>query len=265
MPNIQTQFEELRIRIEERNEPDMPVDGFERLCVSKTNDFFHIDFYGNPFEESYEELLSLISVPTVAGTILSITFRGPDEGANGTRNWNLRPLIESDAQFSNLESFAIQLTKAGDHNRTIVAADYDEDGVISKLVAKSPCLRELTVPSAPSTAFFESVGDQLRFLSVDAGYDHQQFVRNLASSQSFPNLRCLEWGEYNETYMDDFKEHCTPSDDYRLLFSSTAFQLVARFVWRNPALNDDEIRELRKLSRPDLQLLVIRTRSEYLK
>ena len=54
------------------------------------------------------------------------------------------------------------------------------------------------------------------------------------ASSAFRDLSSLEWGEYNETYVDDFRANCTPLEEYRTLFSSEAFRNVKRFVWRNP-------------------------------
>jgi hypothetical protein len=223
---------------------------------------FHLDFYGSPFDESYWDLLEMLGVPAVAERLRAVWLRGPDEGANGTRNWDLEPLVAGPVLFPNLELFSIELTVPAHHNRTIVAAVYEENGVLARLLASSPRLRSLTVPSAPDATFFETAPRPLSFLSVDAGYDTQQFARRLSRSSCFPDLYCLEWGEYNETYLDDWQSRCTPLEDYRELFQSAAFSGVKRFVWRNPLLTNDEIRQL-KSDRRDLQLLVVRTSSEY--
>jgi hypothetical protein len=100
---------------------------------------------------------------------------------------------------------------------------------------------------------------------VDSGYDTQNFIENLAASSSFPNLGRLEFGEYNETYMDDFASHCTPKEDYRRLFTSPAFGSVRFFRWRNPVFSREEIAELRALCpQKGLQFQVIRSSAEYL-
>src|SRR5262249_8817014 len=86
--------------------------------------------------------------------------------------------------------------------------------------------------------------------------------RNLARPSCFPALRCLEFGEYNEKYMEDYATRCTPFADYQALFGAKAFKPVCRFVWRNPACSATKIGQLKAL-RPDLQLLVVRTSAEY--
>ena len=69
----------------------------------------------------------------------------------------------------------------------------------------------------------------LRLLSVDTGYDHQGFIANLARSACFPKLQSFEFGEYNETYIEDSAAHLTPVADYRELFTSRAFAPVKVF------------------------------------
>lgn len=262
MPDVAEQLEALRQRIAGRNEPDMPGAYLQRLAITSTASQFNLDFYGETLEDSYFDLLATIAKPEIAPHIRSLILRGPDEGANGTHNWDIGPLLETDAAFPELETFSVQLNQPADHNRSVIGADYDEDGILAKLLAKSPKMREFTVPSAPNAAFFGVGQRPIRFLSVDAGYDTQDFISNLAKSSCFPNLYCLEWGEYNETYMDDYLASCTPVDHYRQLFQSGAFAKVARLVWRNPVCTDDEINELKEL-KPDLQLLVVRFSDHY--
>lgn len=262
MPNVSEQIESLRRRIGQRNESDVPGTYLQRLAVTQTDDQFNLDFYGDSFEDNYFDLLNTIAQADIAPQMRSLILRGPDEGANGTHNWDIEPLVATDATFLNLDTFAIQLNQPADHNRSIVSSDYDENGILAKLLAKSPKLCELTVPSAPNAAFFDVGERPIRFLSVDAGYDTQDFISNLAKSSCFPALYCLEWGEYNETYMDDYLANCTPTHHYRELFQSNAFRPIARFVWRNPVCTDDEINELKNL-KPDLQLLVVRFSDHY--
>ena len=264
MSDAREQLASLQQRIIDANDEELPVEYLSRLAVVPAGDFFHLDFYGDSFEEGYEDLLTTLTLPEIAASLQSLILRGPDEGANGTKNWDLEPLLSADVSFPQLETFSIQQTQPGDHNCPIVGPEYEENGQIAQLLAKSPQLRELTVPSAPNAEFF-NVGERpLRHLSVDAGYDTQYFIANLASSSCFPELLCLEWGEYNEASSDDDCSKCTAWDDYRALFESKAFSTVGKFVWRNPVCSEDEIQELKKL-KPDLQLqlLIVRFSSDY--
>ena len=262
MPDVRHHLNALRRRIEERNASDVPPDYVDRLAVTEIAGLFDLDFYGDSFGESYVDLLGAIARSEVAAKVRAISLRGPDEGTNGTRNWDLEPLLAGGAAFPRLETFAVQQNSPGDHNRTVIGESYDEEGVLGRLLAKAPSLRELTVPSAPAPNFFEVGPRPLRFLSVDAGYDTQAFIRNLARTSVFRHLTHFEWGEFNETYLDDFPSGCTSLEGYRALLVSPAFSNVGLFVWRNPVLSADEIRTLKQL-RPDLGLLVIRSTAEY--
>lgn len=262
MPNVVEELESLRRRIADLNDAELPAAYLQSLAITQIGDVFHLDFYGDCFEEGYEDLLNTLANPDIAACARSLNLRGPDEGANGTKNWDIEPLLATETSFSELETLAIQLNQPADHNRSVVAADYEEDGVLARLLAKAPRLQELTVPSAPNRAFFEAGHHPLRFLSVDAGYDTQNFISHLAGSTCFFELRTFEWGEYHETYMDDYLTRCTSLDDYRELFQSEAFGSVTRFVWRNPVCTEEQIRELKAL-KPDLQLLVVRYSDKY--
>jgi hypothetical protein len=260
--NVAQQLEALQRRIARRNDTETPVKYLQRLAVTQVGALFHLDFYGNSFDESDEDLFNTLAQPEIAPHIRSLTLRGSDTGANGTRVWDIDSLLATNASFSSLESFVIQLNKVSDHNRTVVGTDYEENGVLAKLLSKAPNLRELTAPSAPNADLF-TVGERpLRYMSIDAGYDTQNFILNLSQSSCFPYLDCLEWGEYQETYMEDFRERCTPYSYYQDLFQSQAFAGVRRFVWRNPVCTEDEIKDLKKL-RPKLQLLIVRASADY--
>jgi len=237
---------------------------YSRLSLVESEGLIHVDFYGDPFESAFSQLCEILCAENIAPTIASLTLRCPDEGANGTCNWNLTGLLEGGTPYSALEMLSIQQNKPSDHNRIVVAADFDEDGVLAKILRKAPMLDALISPSAPDASFFAQRHDRLRYLNVDAGYDTQDFISNLANSNCFPSLRSLEFGEYNETYLDTFPQGCTPFDDYKRLFQSTAFASVQNFTWRNPVCNVEEVSALRAL-RParDLQFKVIRTSSEY--
>lgn len=262
MSKIAAQLESLRQRIADSNEPDTAPDYLERVAITPTDGVFHLDFYGDHAGDSIADLMQTLAQPTIAPYVRSIVLRGPDEGANGTRNWDLEPLLATDAMFSQLKVLSIQLNQPGDHNRSIVGEEFEEDGILARLLAKAPGIEELTAPSAPSAAFFEVGVRPIRLLSIDAGYDTQHFILNLAKSSCFPNLQCLQWGEYHETYIDDYLADCTPLDHYRELFGSNPFASVRSFHWRNPTCTDDEIRELKALT-PALQLLVVHDSSRY--
>jgi hypothetical protein len=255
---------DLQKRLAQRAEANALPEKINCLCVTAVAGRLHLDFFGGPFDEPFQEVLAAVVTPDVATVLASLTLRGPDEGANGTRNWDLSPLASSGAGFPQLRAVSIAQTQPADHNRSIVAADYEEGSVLARLLARAPALESLVTPSAPDADFFRVGERPLQFLSVDAGYDTQGFIRNLAQSSCFPGLRCLEFGEYNETYMEDYAVRCTPFADYQELFGAATFRPVRRFVWRNPACSAAEVGRLKAL-RPDLQLLVVRTSATYVK
>lgn len=70
---------------------------------------------------------------------------------------------------------------------------YSDNGAGGKILNKMPRLTSLTLPSAPATSFFERNAHPLEHLSLQAGFEHQQFIRNLAEAKCFPALKHFEW------------------------------------------------------------------------
>ena len=259
------ELDELLAKVHELAEPDLGEDN-ARVSILDFGSSIHIDFHGSPFEEAYHCLCDAIIDERVSGKLASLRLSSPmDEGANGTRNWDLSPLLKA-GEFPALRVLKIEQNVPESHNRVIVGSIYDEEGVLGALLHKSPRLESLVVPSAPDISFFEIKHQWLRFLSVDAGYDTQNFIQNLADSQSFPSLRHLEFGEYNETYMEDFLDSCTSYADYTKLFKSEAFRAVRNFTLRNPQLTEASIAELRAM-RPSTHLTfqIVRWSSSYIR
>ena len=236
---------------------------FDRLGVIEVHGELHLDFYGDPFQH-LPELLAILASATVAPLLASLRLQGPDEGANGTRNWDLDGLVDGQCAFPRLRYVEIQQNKPGDHNQSIVASSYEEAGVLARLLTKAPTLEFLASPSAPDSEFLQVGERPMRYLNIDAGYDTQGFIGHLSRSSCFPRLQVLEFGEYSQTYMEDFASRCTPLSEYKDLFASKAFASVKHFVWRNPACSDTEIGELRS-ARKDVGLLVVRTSATYLR
>jgi hypothetical protein len=235
-----------------------------RLSIVTTGDLLHVDFYGSPFEEAFDTVCTALRDDAVAPALASLSLRCPDQGMNGTCSFGLEALVSKRSSFPALRSLSLQQNAPATHNRIVIGED-DEGGVLGTLLKAAPALESLVVPSAPDRSFFELANRPLRYLNVDSGYDTQNFVANLAESSSFPKLDHLEFGEYNETYMDDFASHCTPKDDYRRLFTSPAFASVRFFRWRNPVFSGQEIAELRALCpQKELQFQVIRCSAEYI-
>ena len=149
-------------------------------------------------DESYYDLLETIAQADIAPQIRSLMLRGADEGANGTHHWDITPLLQAQVIFSQLETFSIQLNQPGDHNRSIVGKDYSENGDLANLLARSPNLQELTVPSAPSAAFFEVGKHPLRYLMYRCWIRHTKFyLRQLRSFYRFILRNYAVWNGAN--------------------------------------------------------------------
>ena len=263
---LEQALERLRRDVLAMNEPDFPVEYIERFQFIALGGHVHVEFYGDWGGKAYTRFATEIAREPIASAVASIRIGGPDKGANGTRHFDLTPLAEAAAEFTNLRHLLIEQNEPADHNRTILGGrrDYDEEGVLAEIARRAPRLTDLTTPSAPNSEFFKLSLPNLTNLNVDAGFDTQNFILNLSRSSRLPQLRCLQWGEYCETYMEGWGEHCTPFWHYRDLFRSDAFRSVKSFVFKNPACTAAELAELKSL-RPDLQMLVVRWSHEYVR
>lgn len=106
MSNISAQLESLRQRIAQSNAPDGTADYLQDVSIIEVGELFHVDFYGSPFSEGYGDLIDTLAQLEVASQIKSLKFRTPDEGANGTCNWDLEPMLSTDAVFTRLVNTA---------------------------------------------------------------------------------------------------------------------------------------------------------------
>jgi hypothetical protein len=260
-------LDRLRQLVHGSNDPEPPRDPqyTQRFQFYELGGLFHVEFYGEPWWEDgevYSQVMAGISSDPIAPAIASLRLGGPDEGANGTKNWDLTALATTNATFANLQYLLIEQNRPGNHNCSIVAKDkaYDEEGVLAEIVRRAPKLGRLMSPSAPSREFFDVDLPSLGHLNVDAGYDSQDFILNLSQSASLPRLRQLDWGECNVSSMND--ERSTPFAHYQALFRSKAFRQVTSFVLRNPSCSTAELAEL-KAMRPDLQMLVVKCTQKY--
>jgi hypothetical protein len=239
-------------------------DATEKLYVAEVSGRLHVEFYGSPFGTFVADLLSLLREPDIAASLRSLTFRGSDEGDNGTRNWDFTPLLNSEVAFPNLITLFIEPTAPEHHNHSILAVDYDEDGQLARFLTAAPALRSLTAPSAPDHRFFEVGPHPLINLRIATGYDHQNFIRNLSQSACFPELRVLDFTDYEERYADNYPAACTPFEDYQRLFTSPLTKGIQRFILRNPVLSQEQLARLRTL-RPNMPFSVIYCNGHYIR
>jgi hypothetical protein len=258
-------LQKLQKQISDGNAPTRDDYYTERLYFAEVHGLLHVEFYGEASGESFFELCELLCDGDVAYSLKSLTFRGQDGGTNGTRTWDFSSVIEREVIFSNLTSLYVEPTLVEHHNRTLMEAmdTFEEQGMIGRLLAKMPKLEILTVPSAPDATFF-NVGERpLVVLQVDAGYNHENFILNLSQSLNFPLLRHLDFGDYSQTYMDNFIESYTPFSHYKQLFLSSHFKNLRGITIRNSLLTTEQLQTLRDI-RKDLQVYVIQSSGNYI-
>ena len=238
----------------------------ERLTLSEHDGLISIDFYASPFKENFTTLLDILSEDAVASQLQRLSFHAPDEGANGTRPWDFESLLNKPILFPNLIQLSIEWYEPINHNRPVTATrtQYEEQGMLAKWVSKAPELLFLSAPSAPNKAFFERSRHPLERLNIQAGFDAQDFVLNFAHSNCFPELWRFEYQDYNEEYIQNYQENCTPLTHFYELFQSSAFASIRVFVWHNPIFAMDDLSKLKAL-RPDLHFMVVRSSKEYVK
>jgi len=253
---------ELQECISESSQFNWDGGDYERLLFAEVKGLLHIEFYGEPWRETFAGFVKLVCIPDVASKIGALFFRSPDEGANGTNNWDFSKLIESEITFPNLKILFVEPYQLDWHNHPIIAECLEEAGMISKLITKMPNLQSMTVPNAPDASFFEMRRQSLSYLRVESGYDHQNFILNFSRSLCFPNLEVLDFSDYNEQYVDDYPAACTPFEYYVELFRSQAFASIRMFVLRNAVLSETELAELHGL-RKDITFRFVKSYGDY--
>lgn len=235
----------------------------------------HVAYSGEVDEEVFDRVAECLVQRDVASSLVSLELGGPDEGANGTREWVLSKLAKSPARFPKLRRFFVAPTKPEDHNQSLIVRSdliMAEGGDIARLVAKMPKLVELTVPNAPDASFFEVPLERLEYVRIGSAFDTQGFIGNLARSERLPSLHIVDFaesGQWHAEWADARSQHLvTPFADYEALFASALMARVHTFVLRNTCLTLEQLAALEGRLRPErkgaLQFQVIQdTRGGY--
>jgi hypothetical protein len=113
--------------------------------------------------------------------------------------------LSSNKVFPNLTHFYIQ----HESEDGCVISDDDEFG--GKLLGKLPKIKKLHLVSAPNIDFFEKECHTLTTLEVCGGYENNNFLQNLKSSNYFPNLKEFSYKDINKAWTG------TPDEDGMLL------------------------------------------------
>lgn len=247
------------------DDPRQPLWGqlLQHLSIAPLHGGLQVTFHGNPWDETFAWTLACLADPRVADTIVSLSFTGLDEGANGTREWEFTPLLDSAVNFPRLRSLSIRPTEPDHHNTSLVqraGTIMEEAGDIARFAAKAPHLTQLEVPNAPDASFFDVALPQLATLRIGAGWDTQNFIDNLAAANTLPALGRLDFSEstaLRSMWADARPEGTvTPYAAYTRLFSSTAFDSVHSFILRNSGLDLEQLQALQAV-RPRLQFMVV--------
>lgn len=247
---------DLQRRIAKSNHPEWPDALTEKLWFFEGTGGLHLEFYGSAGGESCHKLLDLLCVPEVAAKVVSLVLRGPDEGRDGIREWNLHRLATCHVTFHHLIRLFVEPTQPGHrHRSTLAGADADGEAVAA-LLSRLPVLESLTLPAVTGRRIFEGMVQPIQELSVDGAAGHHGFIAHLAASPILPRLQSLDFRDVEDG------GHHTPFADYRALFESTAFDSVRSLVLREARIAPDQLRQLKRL-RPDLDITLIDTRVRF--
>ena len=245
--------------------PDHPLWAvqYNYLSMAPLRNGLHVEYFGSTYDEPLEITLECLSDQAVADRIASLVFSGPDEGANGTREWNFEALLAADVTFPILRSLVVRPTEPDHHNASLIVHEgtiMEEGGDIARLVAKMPYLSELTVPNAPDASFFGQSLPHLTSLRIGGNYNTQHFIDNLAASANMPRLTSLDFTESTELQMTWLKERdddlVTPLAAYERLLNSRVGEALKTLCLRNTRLSLAELAALQAI-RPTLQFMVI--------
>lgn len=241
---------------------------YEKLSFVEFDGLFDIRYFGGgrpDDNEIFGDLLNLL----VANPCLvrSLHLAGPDEGANGLKEWRLEPLADCGQAFVQLIDFQVQLYELGDHNIPVLGAvDQDEKNLATllNLLGKLPNLLTLSIPEVPGAGFEEVLSRHLRVLRVQAVNDHRSFIKSLAALPLDFSLDFTDTVFIEKTGAPDLPATFgkpTPFQDYQALMGHK--RLPSRWHWklRESSLTKSQLFELQNTNR-DVQFLHIPTKRE---
>jgi hypothetical protein len=257
---MQALFEPLNAAISRTNDerdfsPTHPW--FHRLIVDESGGLIDIEYRGE-YELWFrdrtsvpvlEQLLRVLASGDIAPTLRSFTYRTDAvRAANGTYDYTIDPLVYGSHTFPNLARVCLDQGE-GEHGYKILSSpgagdDWSEAGAIARLLERAPRLSELVTPGPPNEGFFDGPRHPLRRLDVDAGFDHARFIKHLATSSRFGELRHVVFTDFRQRYLDDWRERTTTFDDYAAFFSSPIASQLDSICLRDVNLTEDEVRSL---------------------
>lgn len=96
----------------------------------------------------------------------------------------------------------------------------------------------------PNESFFRGPRHPLRSLNVDAGFGHADFVKHLATSERFGQLRELVFIDFQQHHLGDWREKTTTFDDYVRLFNAPIASTLDSICLRELNLTEEQVRSL---------------------
>jgi hypothetical protein len=241
----------------ERGVPNRLIDPdycSSRLMVADLNGGLAVHYFGED-HEPWDATVKLLAKSDIVQHIVSLRIDGPDQGANGCREWRFDPVLKTKPVFENLRDFWIRPTATSDHNFSMV-----EDGQLSQLLALMPELVNLTAPQAPETDFFRTRFAHLRSIAIGMDWRTRGFIGELAKAETLPALTLLDFTDSLAPFLakepQDAEWDSTPFDDYVALLQSPIGAKLRMLRLRNTRLTEAQFVELQAV-RPHLQFSVI--------
>lgn len=233
-----------------------------RIMAADLGDLLVVEYFGPDYGNGWNIFIETISRQEVADHIGELRIGGPDQGANGTRDYNFRKLFKAKAQFPALKNLWIRPTDPGDHNFSAV-----EEPQLSKLLATMENLENAVIPNAPSAKFFKKKYAKLASLRIGSSFQTHGFIGNLANSDNLPKLSFLDFGDSLEAWMHPVPDDDVSEDpdlesyksatfaDYKTLLESKASSELWGLRLRNARLTEQEFRALQAI-KPDCQFSI---------
>lgn len=225
-----------------------------RLMVADLGGALAVHYFGEDYGIP-DAAAKLLAKADIAEHIVSLRIDGPDQGANGTREWRFDPILKARPRFSILRDLWIRPTATSDHNFSIVA-----DGQLSPLLSLMPQLTNVTVPNAPDSVFFDTAHPSLRSITIGMEWRTHGFITNLAHASNCPELSLLDFSDSLAPFLAYARQESewdsTPFADYVALLKSPVGQKLRMLRLRNTRLSEAQFLELQSLHR-HLQFSVI--------
>ncbi|MDV3457755.1 hypothetical protein RZN05_12235 [Sphingomonas sp. HF-S4] len=230
-------------------------DHCSRLSVADLGGALAVEYRGSEYE-GWSEFLDLLGRPGIAPHLVQLRISGPDEGANGLKEWDFAPLIAARPDFSGLRAFQVAISDPGDHNQACIADDQ-----LPTLIARMPALRTLELPQAPEPDFFALDLPQLKRIRTGGDWRTRGFIGHLAEATRLPALGFIDFTDSSAPFLsltpaETPEWDSTPFAEYERLFRSPVLERAWGIRLRNARLTEAEYRALSAI-RPKCQFSVV--------